>query len=235
MNTNGNAWRCDASHWNPVKDWAALAASGATIFGAKCSDGATYADSTFQQHRDGFRGQSSFLLGVWFHFARMSGPADQQAHRLVELVGELGPRERLCLDFEEPSFCGLTGQALKDQALPWIDLFFQTLLDGACVAKRPFLYTSDRIWRTIGNPNWALASEVDAWIPRYSANGTPPIVPSPWSHYTIWQCSDGTTPASIVPGVGACDTNVFCGDVAALSRYLAGDGTASGPTPIPAV
>ena len=72
----------------------------------------------------------------------MSGPADQQAHRLVELVGELGPRERLCLDFEEPSFCGLQGQSLKDQALPWLDTFFQTLLDGACVAKRPFLYTS---------------------------------------------------------------------------------------------
>ena len=232
MNTGTSAWGCDVSHWNDVKDWGKLTASGATIFGAKCSD-AAYADSTFQHHRDGFRQRSEFLLGVWFHFGRMSGPADQQARRLIELVGELGPRERLCLDFEEPSFCGLMGQSLKDKALPWLDLFFSTLLSGACAAKRPFLYTSQRIWQTIGNPAWTLADEIDLWLPRYSASMFPPLVPTPWTVWKLWQCSDGTIPPSVIPGVGPCDTDVFAGDVAALVRYMAGDGTASGPPPIP--
>jgi lysozyme len=229
--TQTNAWGPDVSHWNPVAHWEQLAASGATIFGAKVSDGATYADSSFHTHRDGFRAQPNFLLGIYYHFARMTGPADQQARRLVELVGDMEPRERLCLDFEEPSLCGLMGSALRVQATAWIDLFMQTLLDGACSTRRPFLYTSQRVWAMIGNPSWTLADEVDLWLPRYSASMVPPLVPNPWNTWTLWQFSDGNVPSSIVPGIGACDTSVFAGDVAALARYMAGGGTASGPIP----
>ena len=230
MNAQTNAWGIDVSHWHPVKDWAKLIATGASFFAAKATDGATYVDSSFAAHRDGARAQP-FALCIWYHFARMTGPAADQVKHFLDVAGPLQPNERVCLDFEEPSYGALTGVALQSQVICWIDEFMQALLDGACSDRRPFLYTSDRIWRAIGNPGWMLASEVDLWLPRYSVGMMPPAVPAPWNTWSLWQWSDGTTPPSIVDGVGPCDTSFWRGDAASLARYMAGEGTEPGMAP----
>jgi lysozyme len=213
----------DVSHWSPVKDWSQLVGSGASIFGAKVSDGGTYVDSSFTTHRDGFRAQSTLKLAVYYHFGRIVSPssAAAQADHLVDVVGELQPNERLCLDLEAGSWGPLLPTDIRRQGLKWIDDFFSRLLDGVCKSVRPLIYTSDRIWHAMGNPAWTLASEVDLWAPRYSPAMDEPALPYPWSAWTLWQWSDGKTPANDVPGIGTCDTNVFRGDVAALEQYLA--------------
>jgi lysozyme len=231
MNTQTNAWGIDVSHWHPVKDWAKLLATGASIFGAKATDGDTYVDSSFAGHRDGARAQP-FKLCIWYHFARMTGAAAGQARRFLGVVGELEQNERVCLDFEEPSYGALSGAAIQGPAIHWIDEFTQTLLEQM-PSRRPFLYTSDRIWRAIGNPGWTLAAEVDLWLPRYSSKMVEPAIPAPWNAWTLWQWSDGVTPPSVVDGIGPCDTNLWRWNAADLEAYMAGRGTFVGPVPKP--
>ena len=165
-------------------------------------------------------------LAVYYHFGRIVSPssAAAQADHLVDVVGELRPNERLCLDFEAGSWGPLLPTEIRRQGLKWIDDFFSRLLDGVCKSVRPLIYTSERIWSALGNPAWTLASEVDLWVPRYSSAMDEPVLPYPWTVWTLWQWSDGRVPASDVPGIGACDTSAFCGDVAALEQYLAPTG-----------
>lgn len=202
----------DTSHWKPVRDWTLLYKSGVRFVGAKATEGATYLDPTFKLHRDAFRA-SDMLLGVWYHFARPGDPR-AQAERFMDAVGPLGPRERLCLDLE-----GSGPTERPQDALEWLDTFYTTLMGGACSDRRPLIYTSKRIWRTLGNPVWALAQEIDLWVPRYSR--LEPELPVPWSNYLIWQYSDGEQPEPIItPGVGKCDRNMFNGDVDDLVKYV---------------
>jgi hypothetical protein len=83
------------------------------------------------------------------------------------------------------------------------------------------IYTSKRIWRTIGDPDWAMASEVDLWSPRYNAQGVEPGLPKPWQDigWKIWQWTDGAFPEHVTPGVGKCDANLFAGDDQALAAF----------------
>lgn len=191
-----------------MRDWTKVVASGVSFFGAKCSQGNTWVDPTFLAHRDGARAQP-FDLCVWYHFATPGNPVEQ-AQRFAQLVGPLRPNERLCLDLEDDK----TGQPAVD--LAWADNFYTELMGRVCSDRRPFIYTSARIWEQLGNPLWSLAAEIDLWAPRYSARE--PRCPRPWKTWTIWQNSD----REIVPGVdGPCDGNVFAGDRAALKAFSA--------------
>lgn len=198
----------DVSHWKPVVDWAAVAGSAVRFVGIKATEGNTVQDDKLQAHREGFRAYP-FVLGIYYHFCRTGRP-EAQAERLVASVGPLQDNERLCLDFEVVPE-GADG-------LAWITAFMD-VLKSANPDRRPLLYTSKRIWRMIGDPDWARAGEVDLWLPRYNASGTEPDLPKPWSSWTIWQFSDGDFPQHVTPGVGRCDANLFCGDEVALAKY----------------
>ena len=199
----------DISHWKAVKDWDAVYDSGVSFVGVKATEGNTYLDPKLRTHRDELR-RRPFKLGIFYHFAR-SGSAVKQAERLEDSVGSLRDNERLCLDLE---VCPTQN---PDQAVEWLDDFFETLLNGVCSNRRPLLYTSKRIWRQIGNPEWSFASEVDLWAPRYNPVEEPKL-PLPWvaAGWTFWQWSDSEK----IPGIdGGCDANYFRGDEAELSRY----------------
>lgn len=202
----------DVSHHKPVRDWSALSASRVYFIGVKATEGTTYLDPTFKLHRDAFR-SSPLHLAIYYHFARPGDPV-HQAERFMDAVGPLQANERLCLDLE-----GSGPTENPTHALAWLDAFYETLMDGACSDRRPFIYTSKRIWRMIGDPAWDLASEIDLWAPRYSR--AEPELPSPWKRWTLWQYSDGESPDVLVtPGVGRCDRNVFNGDVDDLVKFV---------------
>ncbi len=205
----------DVSHWKPVLNWAALA-TGASFLGVKTTESTTYVDPTFAAHQKGFRA-SALKMCAYYHFARGGDPIAQARH-LVDTVGPLDPRERLCLDLERD---------ITD--LGWVTAFFGELLSGECAASRPLLYTSERIWATLGDPpTWDFAGEVDLWLPRYSERE--PIVPKPWSRWAIWQNSEQAS----FPGVdGQCDGNLFNGDEAALDAYVATGILPASPTTSP--
>jgi hypothetical protein len=165
----------DVSHWKPVKDWQALAASGVSFIGIKATEGNHYTDDTLQSHVRGFRG-SSLALGFYYHFPR-PGSAEKQAQRLIAEVTRmegLRPNERLALDVE-----GAGPTEDPKDAIGWIDEFFKTI--HKATGRYPLLYTSARIWRKLGNPSWELAPKVDLWLPRWSSGEKEPELPGPWA------------------------------------------------------
>lgn len=161
----------DVSVWKPVKDWDALHASGVSFVGMKATEGNTVNDGTLGAHQKGFR-QSQLLLGIYYHFARPGSPS-AQAERFVRTVGTTQPNERLALDLEEggPTEGGHGG-------VEWLTEFFQTV--KTLVGRFPLLYTSRRIWRMMGDPDFALAPEVDLWLPRWNVEREPAL-PKPWA------------------------------------------------------
>lgn len=205
----------DISHWKSPTDWDQIYSSGVSFVGMKATEGNSYVDPKLRLHREEFR-RRPFLLGIYYHFAR-SGVAERQAERLMDVVGDLRPNERLALDLEvSPTIDPL-------QALDWTERFISTLVGSVCSDRRPILYTSKRIWRTIGDPDWGLASEVDLWAPRYNAAGAEPAMPKPWekTSWTFWQWTDGEFPRHVTPGVGKCDANWFRGTRDELREYAA--------------
>src|SRR5437868_8210073 len=101
--------------------------------------------------------------------------------------------ERLVLDVE-----GSDAESFAWMSPSWITQFFACLPSD----RRPILYTSDRVWRLLGEPAFPGAVDVDLWLPRYSAGGLlEPVVPKPWRDaaraWTLWQHSEAAT----VPGV----------------------------------
>ena len=212
--TDGKAFGPDVSHWSPVKDWAALAASGATFFGAKAAEGAYTIDPTFAAHRDGFRARPEFALGVWYHFFDVKKDPCVQADLFAHAVGKLAPRERLCLDFESKSYANVDSAVLRAHGLSYLEAFFRELDDiGIAAGTRPLLYTTAEAWAAIGNPTWDRASEIDLWVPRYHNPPMPPTaLPEPWRTWNVWQFTDNLTGMHFpVPGCGPCDVNVVAG------------------------
>lgn len=195
----------DVSHWKPVRDWKQIP-SAYRFIGIKASEGATNVDPTFAKHRDGLRGLPSgtFDLAIFYHLAR-PGDGTTQAARLLSLVGQLRPNERLALDTERTSA---------------VDAAFISAFFGALPAdRRPILYTSNGVWVGMRNPSFMDAARVDLWLPRYGS-AAEPMVPDPWHQigktWTFWQRSD----SAAIPGVdGAWDESVFNGDQNALRTY----------------
>lgn len=199
----------DVSHWKSVSSWQKVFDAGNSFVGIKASEGPTYVDPALRGHRDGSR-QQPFLISIYYHFAR-SGDAAKQGERLLDSVGQLRDNERLALDLEVPV------TAKPSDTIAWVDEFFDIITE-AYPDRRALIYTSERIWRSIGNPDWERAADIDLWAPRYSA--AEPVLPKPWLErgWLIWQRDD----RAIVPGVdGPCDGNVFYSDAVELHRYAA--------------
>jgi lysozyme len=200
----------DVSHWKPVLDWKQLKNSGVSFVGVKATEGLSYVDTSLKLNQAAVR-SNGFVLGHYYHFAR-SGDPSQQAQKLVIATGPLKPNERLALDFE------VMVTPKPEDGFGWIQAFFAAL-KRLVPDRRHLLYTAEHIWRSIGDPEWPDAVDVDLWIKRYSL--LEPILPRPWVKigWTMWQWTDGNDPSYSTPGVGPCDASYFNGDVMALTAY----------------
>jgi GH25 family lysozyme M1 (1,4-beta-N-acetylmuramidase) len=206
MGASTRALGVDVSHYHPVTDFTKLMSAGVSFVGIKATEGKSFKDPKLKDHRSGFR-TNPFKLGVYYHFARPGDPKDQ-ANFFMDTVGQLLPKERLCLDFEDDK------NGLPTVDLKFIDTFYTTLMGGICADRPSMIYTSKRVWSQIGNPTWALASDVHLWAPRYGTYE--PDLPAPWKAWTFWQFSE----AESFDGVpGTFDANYFNGDEAALDAY----------------
>lgn len=216
-NVDDRAKGIDVSHWRPVKSWASVKSAGYSFVGLKATEGMTVVDPLLKMHRDGAR-KASFELIIYYHFAR-SGDPRVQAGNLVSAVGDLAPNEVFALDFEV-----VPGSSSDPKVvLRWLSSFFDELSTKA-PGKARIIYTSRRIWSMFANPNWDMGSQLSLWVPRYRLPipGSGPLLPAPWSAWTIWQWSDGETPPNSVPGVGPCDSNLWNGTVEDLRSWRDG-------------
>jgi hypothetical protein len=221
----------DVNHDHPVTSWVALMAAPEDVafIGAKVSQGATFTDQKFRDHRAGFLA-SNLELAIYFHYAE-PGDARAQARRYRDLCGDLTGRERMCLDLERAP--GLT---LGNLSLDWVAAWYDELAGLQCGPARMWIYTSKNQYGFIcGGKPWPYGtSEVELWNPRYSPQADlEPEVPPPWSDrgWLVWQFSDGETPPHAVPGVGLCDGNVWNGNRASLRSYVQASSVAAPPAP----
>jgi GH25 family lysozyme M1 (1,4-beta-N-acetylmuramidase) len=213
MDISAMAWGPDVSHWHPVRNWDAFAASGATFFAAKATESAHTVDVQFERHRDGFRDHCpTFAMAVWYHMFHAEKDPVTQAEHFSDVVGPLAPRERLCCDFEGVSYRNVEAEVMRMHGLQYLEVFYARLESlGVLSGTRPLIYTSDQHWQAIGDPSWPRAAGIDLWVPRYAPDPKPPEKqPSPWSDWQVLQYTDGNAGVHRdVPGIGLCDCNVL--------------------------
>jgi len=206
------AWGPDVNSYHPVKDWHALATSGATFFAAKATEGAHTVDQTFQRHRDGVRAVgATFTTVTFYHFFHAEKSPEDQANLFTDTVGPLAANERVCCDFEGVSYRNMDPAVMRAHGLDMLELFYATLEANGLLANRGLIYTSAQHWDVLGNPDWMRAPRLDLWVPRYNPQGLEPDrLPAPWERWTVFQYSDGNNGiVRDVPGVGLCDCNVL--------------------------
>jgi peptidoglycan hydrolase-like protein with peptidoglycan-binding domain len=196
----------DISEFQPnISDAAYLAWSKAAViramYGSTHDDRAWYGGA----RRDGLHAAGIAFLGIYQYLVATQDAA-VQAHALVNLLGNLRPREKLICDLEE-------GPA-SQQAARWRQ-WSAVITSAYGRAAAPWLYSGVDFAASAGvSPQWAAAYQ----------DGEPA------GEHLLWQFTD----AYPVPGVGTADCNRFHGtidDLAALGWQ--GMGTAT-PAPAPA-
>jgi lysozyme len=217
----GRALGVDVSHYHPISDFGKAMSAGISFVGIKTTEGKSFKDPKFKEHRSGVR-SLPFQLCIYYHFARPGDP-EGQANFLMDTVGELLPNERLCMDFEDDA----NGMPTVD--LKFIEAYYTKLMGGICADRPSLMYTSKRVWGQIGNPTWTLAPDVHLWVPRYDQEE--PEIPAPWTSWTFWQFSE----AQSFDGIpGTFDANYFNGDEDALDAYAKLTSPITPPTTPPA-
>lgn len=206
----------DLSHWQAGQmDFAAARAAGVKFVWHKATESNTTHDPLYPQRRTQVKAAGLRFSG--YHFARTNGDAAVQARYFLDyakpVTGDLLP----VLDIETND-AGLSQAALT----AWVGKFVATIrAEGHCGVV---IYTPYALDNTFGCP---------LWIARYSDSMSAPVVKHPWTHWTVWQFSDGTYPhggPNSVPGIGHCDINTLAGDPAQTLPTLTIGGTMSDPT-----
>jgi len=206
-----NAQGFDVSHFQTSVDWQQAYDAGMRLVGIKSSQGISFVDPKFGDHRAGAR-TVPFLLRFFYHYGSPGLDPSAQADHMLDVCGTLLQSERLCLDFEARDPNTQRPALTVDFATE----FFAQLMGDASQLKKPFLYVSEEYWSELGNPPWPLASDVDLVLKRYAPG--PGAPPPPWGKYSIWQKSETGTVAGVA---GKVDLDEFNGDEAALAAYVA--------------
>lgn len=193
----------DLSHHQRAIDWQMVRDAGIVAVIHKATEGATFRDPAYVERREAARAVG--LLWGSYHYAGTAPVADQVANYLAH--ADPGAGDLVCLDYEpQPSGAIMTPS----------DLVALAEAVHARLGRWPLLYGGEAlVAAAAGQPSLACCP---LWLARYG--DVPPESPPPWNRWTLWQYTDGTQgpEPSSVPGIGACDRNVFDGTEAELRR-----------------
>jgi lysozyme len=169
----------DVSHYSGKRDWRCLTTLGVDFAFIKATEGATFKDELFTRHRSSMR--AAGIPHGAYHFAHPGSAAAAQAAQFCAVVGELGPTDlQPVLDLEAND-----GQP-PERVLEWVLAFLEAA--EASLGARFIIYTGGFWRRTLGDPECAPVGQHRLWTARY---GGSPIMPRPWTAWSIWQFSDG--------------------------------------------
>ena len=194
----------DVSHHNGPVSWSKVRAAGYRFAYLKATEGTSYVDPTFTDHRARARAAGVFVGA--YHFARPSGSAVDQARHFAEVLGRLDKGHLPpALDIEDSAALS------PEQLAAWCNAFL-TELRHCRPERTPLLYTYASFHAHQLAGGRALASW-PLWFARYaskldSADPKPLI----WQHTSTGRV-DGIT--------GNVDLNYFLGTDAQLDQ-LAG-------------
>jgi lysozyme len=184
----------DVSYYQGVIEWARVKRSGIQFAFIRVADGTEIIDPMFEAN---WAGAANVRIphGAYQYFRADQDPKAQADVLIAMLrthgVGELPP----VIDVEDAA--GLSLQTVAERARAWIERVQSEL------KVEPVVYTNPGMWTLRGAPE--LASH-KLWVAHYTT--TCPVIPSPWTRWTIWQYTDNGR----VDGIdGAVDLDVIDG------------------------
>ena len=193
----------DVSHYEPNIDWSGVANAGFAFSIAKCTEGTTIKDQSFDSHWQAMA-DANLLRGA-YHFFRPTGNAADQAKFFCDSF-ELQKHDLppIC-DVEDAGTMSVAD--LSKSVHAWLDTV------QSITGRLPMIYTSV----SFGNEHLdASFGGHPLWIARYATVADPGI-PHGFSSWQLWQFEEN----GLVPGVPVpVDVSVFHGgDKAAMAQW----------------
>jgi lysozyme len=208
----------DLSHWDPAKDYNAVADDGIVGVIYKATQGQSMTDDTYVDQQ-----RAAKLAGLkWgaYHFADGSSVAGQVENFMSFACPD--PDELFCLDWEDnPSGTRMSASQAKD----WISQVETRLgRPGECV-----IYAGNTAKELISGHDPFFGAR-RLWLCQY---GSTPECQESWDTYWLWQYTDGNygPEPHTVAGVGPCDINSYQGTSSQLAAEWASGSAVPGPTP----
>jgi lysozyme len=196
----------DISGNNSNVDLAAAKAGGVMAVFVKATEGATFQDPSFAANLKKVRDQG-LRVGA-YHFGTARPAADQVKNFIDTVTKAAGSFKNIvpALDVEnnDPSPGNTITPAIADE---WVRLFKLNTGFQPVVYAGAFLQEHGGATPNMkGSPLW-----LAAYVPE-------PKALTGWTDFTFWQYTDGRLGpfAGTVPGLGACDQNIFRGTQADL-------------------
>jgi lysozyme len=181
----------DASHHQGTIDWQAVAGDGIAFAYLKATEGTSYTDPTFAQHREQAQRQG-LQVGGYHYFQLCSSGADQAAH-FASVLGELdGDDLPPAIDLELAGSC--TTPPPRAVLLAEVRAFLEEV--AAATGKEPVVYLYPEFEAQLG-----FASELGdhrQWVRSLAGK--------PGRDWWIWQQTDSGSVDGIA---GPVDVNVM--------------------------
>lgn len=223
----------DVSQVQTIYDAKAVAAAGFGYATVKASEGVGYCDPRALTLLDQLA-DVGLICNVYTFLRPSQGRAREQVQKAYACSGAVY-RGRLALDLE-----GAPDAMTSEELLAFLEeAIHETLQHGILL---PEIYSFPDFYKRRCLPAFA-RSELVARCPWWGADygptgklwvpppGRKPFTPAPFTTWTKWQYSgnDGFR----VPGItGACDRNLFNGDLAAYRAHMGLDGNGEPDAPI---
>lgn len=189
----------DISSAQPLTiDWNKVKGAGVRFVYVKASEGVDYVDPFFMRHVANAK-RAGVVTGA-YHFLRVRHGKPQDASQQCDDFCK-AYRAAKCemipaLDCEDEGNAGCTVSEWLDAIREWVDRCKENL------GVEPIVYTYPYFWSTLGS---AVAKAEDIgrlklWIANYVTSPAP-IIPKPWSDWTMWQDAASAGVIGRVPGV----------------------------------
>lgn len=193
----------DISHWQKVFDFDKIKNAGIVGVIHKATESLSNLDEKYANRKQAFIDRG-FLFGS-YHFLRRDGI--KEANRFLDIVKPTDT-ELICLDAEAQN---LTVKQLITESENFVSQIYEK------TGRYPVLYIGNFILndyaKGIGFRENTPLVNCPLWIARYSTKE--PIVPKPFSDWSLWQYTD----SSIIPGITTVDRNRFNGTKEQLFKF----------------
>lgn len=179
----------DVSYWQSGIDWPKVRATGQRFVVIKASEGASYADPTFNDDWTGAK--VSGLLRAPYCFFHPNQDPQKQADFFISVVqalndpGELPP----AIDLEVTD--GMTRDKIIPRVKTWLDAVETEF------GRKPMIYAGVSFLETNfselggGPPAWVKDYPFWlGWYPQQYLDGMTPLMPRGWFNWTFWQYSE---------------------------------------------
>jgi len=201
---------------HPIQ-WSQIGTNNVQFVFIKATEGATYEDPWFDRHWTAAHSQN--LVRGAYHFYRSNRTGKEQAVNIIKHVlqeAQLGSGDLpLAIDVEE-----LKSVDTQHTSNSSISAFLEEL--KTCISSveevmgaRPLIYTANYVWKALGNPSQF--EDYPLWIAFPDSAASEPVLPSPFSEYSVWQYS---FQGKLEEVTGPVDLDRFNGTDAAFKQLL---------------